>query len=162
MTNISIVIAVSQNGVIGNIGKIPWHIPEDLKHFKALTINKTIIMGRKTHESIGAKLPRRLNIVISRNAEYCPADPSVLVYKSLSEAIKDHAECGELFVIGGGQLCVEALPIANKIYLTKVLHDFHGDVVFPKLGAEWLLIDCRLSQDDNFCYEFQTLERQTI
>jgi dihydrofolate reductase len=160
--NLSIIIAVSQNGVIGFGGKIPWHIPEDLKWFKLHTINKTIIMGRKTHESIGRKLSGRLNIVISRNENYLPLDNSVLVYTKLSEALKEHADfSNELFVIGGSQLYVEALPVANKIYLTKIFDDFVGDVFFPQLDPnDWKLKETTPSKDENYSYEFCIYERK--
>jgi dihydrofolate reductase len=161
MTIISIIAAVSQNGIIGKDNKMPWHIKEDMELFKACTLNKPVIMGRKTHESIGQKLPGRLNIVISRDSYYKPLHHAVKVYTSLDEAIKAQTSYEEVFVIGGGQLYTEALPVASKIYLTRVLKTFEGDVSFPIIPmTEWNIVSTRLSNDSVLWYEFQILERK--
>ena len=163
MANISIIVAESQNRIIGINNKMLWYIPEDLAWFRTHTLNKPVIMGRRTHESIGRKLPGRLNIVISRNKDYKPLHPTVLVYASLEEAISRHSNYEELFVIGGGQLYAEALPIAQKIYLTRVLKTFEGDTYFPEIDEEeWNTLDTRLSDDKNLWYEFKILERKII
>lgn len=135
MTEIVIVAAVARNGVIGDTvdGKavIPWRLPEDMKHFKALTSGGCVIMGRKTWESLPAAfrpLPGRRNVVVSRNRTFGAAGASVV--HSLDDALAscDHAT---IFVIGGGELYAQALPRANRLELTEIDADFPGDTVFP-------------------------------
>lgn len=128
---IAIVVVTSQNRVIGNQNKLPWNIPSDLARFKRITRNSTVIMGRKTHESIGKALPQRLNIVISRSTNY--SSPSCVVVHSMPQALKYAAAMGKsIYVIGGAQIYQEALPMTNVLYLTTVLEDFEGDVIFPE------------------------------
>lgn len=138
MKSLSIVAAVAENGVIGFNGKLPWNLPEDLKHFQELTKNSTVIMGRKTFESIGKPLKNRENVVISRNNYY---HPGVLTANSLFEAtIK--ANFDKVFVIGGSQIYSEALPIANTLELTKIKGDYIGDTFFPEIDySRWNLVD---------------------
>ena len=134
--NVSIIAAVSKNFVIGYKGIIPWHIPEDLKRFKKITSGHHIIMGRKTYEAIGHPLPDRTNVVITRNKKY-KAQGCVIV-NSFKEAIvfaKNNKEM-EAFIIGGEQIYKLALPIADKIYLTRVHHNFKGDSFFPKINTD--------------------------
>ena len=133
-------VAVSENNVIGKNNDLPWHLPEDLKHFKELTLGKTVLMGRKTYESIvarlGKPLPGRKNVVITRQAGYkVPA--GVLVFFDLESAFK--ALAGEdVYVIGGAEIYKQALPVAQKFYLTRVKGDFDGDVFFPEINwQEW-------------------------
>jgi dihydrofolate reductase len=139
---ISIIVAAAENNVIGAENKMLWHIPEDFKHFKSVTMGKPCIMGRKTFESIvaslGKPLPGRVNIVISRhNTQYSGA----LTCKDLDEALDQAAKTGteEIMVIGGAQIYALALPYADKIYLTRVHQSPEGDAFFPALGAEWSL-----------------------
>lgn len=135
---VSLVVAMAENNVIGKDGDLPWHIPADLKHFKAVTMGKPIVMGRRTYESIGRPLPGRLNIVVTR-------DPSrqwdgVEAVQSLSDALDRAAADGadEIMIIGGGDLYRAALPTAQRIYLTRVHEAVEGDTVFPDLDpAEW-------------------------
>ena len=137
--NISIIVAVAENWVIGGNNQLLWHISEDLKRFKALTSGHSIIMGRKTFESIGRPLPNRKNIVVSRNANLV-IDGCVIV-NSLNEALKITKDENEVFVVGGGELYFQALPLANKLYLTKVHKDFEGDTIFPTINFdEWKLM----------------------
>lgn len=137
--NISIIVAVAENWVIGGNNQLLWHISEDLKRFKALTSGHSIIMGRKTFESIGRPLPNRKNIVVSRNANLV-IDGCVIV-NSLNEALKITKDENEVFVVGGGELYFQALPLANKLYLTKVHKNFEGDTIFPTINFdEWELI----------------------
>jgi len=126
---------VARNGVIGRDGRLPWHIPEDLKRFRALTMGHHIIMGRRTWESIGRPLPGRTSVVVTRDRDY--SAPGVKVAHSLAEALAACAGDEEVFVIGGAEIYREALPRADRIYLTEVLADYPGDVRFPALGAEW-------------------------
>lgn len=136
---LNIIVAVSENGVIGKDGKIPWNIPEDLKHFKEITTEHTVIMGRKTFESIGKPLPNRRNIVISRNPDY--KAEGVYVCESLDDALATTDWLNdfggeEVFVIGGASLYQEALGMIcglgqGKIYLTNILKPYDGDTYFP-------------------------------
>ncbi len=124
-----LVAAVAANGVIGGNGKLPWHLPEDLKHFKALTLGHPVIMGRKTWESLGKPLPGRENIVVTRSPGFEAAGASVAA--SLEAAL---ALCtGEpvVFVIGGGELYAAALPVADGLVLTEIRREFAGDARFP-------------------------------
>ena len=142
---ISMVVAAAQNGVIGRENDMPWRLSTDLKRFKALTLGKPVIMGRKTWESIGRPLPGRLNVVITRNADFAPEGASVV--HSLDEAValaKTHAEneqIDEICIIGGGNIYAQALPMADVVHLTHVLADIEGDTTFPDLDpAEWQVI----------------------
>lgn len=128
---------MARNRVIGNRGGMPWHLPADLKHFKAVTSGHPIVMGRRTYESIGRPLPNRLNIVVSRSAPSVPV--GVLVAASLNEAI-DMADADRVMVIGGGQIYHEALKIADRMELTLIDAEVDGDTRFPAWAArEWRL-----------------------
>lgn len=129
---VSIIVAVGNKGVIGLKNQLLWHISADLKRFKAITTGHAIIMGRKTFESIGKPLPNRQNIVISHN----PINfLGVLHASSLEEALK-MTQDKEVFVIGGGEIYRQALPLANRIYLTRVWQDYNADTFFPEIGME--------------------------
>ncbi len=134
---LSIIVAMDRNRVIGKDNRLPWHISEDLKRFKALTMGHPIIMGRKTFESIGRVLPGRLNIIVTRQAGYaCP--PGTKVAGSVEEAIGFVKEDGEAFVIGGRELYEHALESAHRLYITEVEGSFDGDTSFPRLEpAHW-------------------------
>jgi dihydrofolate reductase len=125
---LSIIVAMSKNRVIGRDGKIPWHLSEDLKRFKQITMGHTIIMGRKTFESIGKTLPGRKNIVITRNPRFAPH--GVTIAHSLNDAIREAGDDSEIFVIGGAEIFKEALPRASKLYLTLIERGFDGDAFF--------------------------------
>jgi len=161
MTIISIIAAVSSNNVIGKDNKLPWYIPEDLEWFKSNTLGKPVIMGRKTHESIGKKLPGRLNIVISNNKGYRPLHNMVKTYSSLAEAIQAHQDFEELVIIGGEQIYREALPLASKIYLTSVYKHVEGDAFFPEIDmCQWNIVERKMAMYFSYTYEFQILERK--
>lgn len=133
---VSIIVAVAENQAIGFDNHLLWHISEDLKRFKSLTLGHHIIMGRKTFESIGKPLPGRINIVISRQDGFNAND--CLVANSLESAIELAQNDSEVFIIGGGEIYKQALLIADKIYLTRVHAGFHGDTFFPELNlSEW-------------------------
>lgn len=134
---INIIVAASKNHVIGKDNKLLWHLPNDLKYFKAITTGHPIIMGRKTFESIGKPLPNRLNIVISRNK--FESTENLIYATSLPEAIViAEAKDQEIFVIGGGEIYKQALPLANKIHFTLVDTIIEGDTFFPELNEnEW-------------------------
>ena len=159
---ISIIVAIAENGVIGNNNQLIWHIPGDLKRFKALTMGHHIVMGRKTWESIGRPLPGRKSIVVSRNTSYRVEGAEVV--HSLNDAIKTASGDDEIFIIGGGELYRQALPIANRLYLTKVHKSFKGDVSFPEINmAEWTEMHSekgKPTDTDGLEYTYVNLERK--
>ena len=124
-----LVAAVARNGVIGARGKLPWHLPQDLKHFRQLTLNHPVIMGRRTWESLGKPLPGRENIVVSRKAGF--AAPGASVAASMAGAIAFCAGEAVAFVIGGAQIYAAALPLADGLVLTEIDRDYEGDTHFP-------------------------------
>jgi dihydrofolate reductase len=156
--NIVIIAALSSNGVIGDHGKIPWHISDDLKRFKKLTMGHPIIMGRKTYESIGRPLPGRTNIVLTRNADFQPPD-GVQVCSSLSVALDACRGAGETtaYVIGGGEIYREALPVADTLALTHVHREVQGDAHFPAFDrAQWT----ETNREDHAEYSYVEYRRQ--
>lgn len=142
MTGLAIIVAAAENGVIGRDNAMPWHLPEDLRHFKRVTMGKPIVMGRKTFESIGKPLPGRTNIVITRNPAFS-AD-GVEVVSSLQQGLavaertaRLHA-VDEVVVIGGAEIYATALPLADRIYLTEVHASVDGDAVLPAIDwTQW-------------------------
>jgi dihydrofolate reductase len=126
---ISVIAALARNRVIGIENRLPWRLPEDLAHFKALTLNHPILMGRKTFESLGRPLPGRTNIVITRNAHYKP--DGCLVADSIPAAIALCADADEVFFIGGADLYAQAIPLVDRLYLTEVDIEAEGDAWFP-------------------------------
>ncbi len=157
----SIVVAVARGGVIGKAGGLPWHLPADLKHFRAITMGKPIVMGRNTHESIGRALPGRQNIVISRHPERIARGCAVM--PSLQAALVFADSGKEVMIIGGARLYQEALPRASRLYLTEVHADAKGDVYFPDTDrAQWREIERQERHaDDKNAYplSFLILER---
>ncbi|MDR1582807.1 MAG: dihydrofolate reductase [Prevotellaceae bacterium] len=132
---LSIIAAVAQNRAIGRNNQLLWHISEDLRYFKQLTSGHTVIMGRKTFESIGKPLPNRHNTVISRTL--APAD-GISVAKDLNAALAQCLNETEVFIIGGGSIYREALPLAHRLYLTEVHADCDGDTFFPEINRnDW-------------------------
>ncbi|MFI3287275.1 MAG: dihydrofolate reductase [Rikenellaceae bacterium] len=132
---INIIVAVAENNVIGCHNKLIWHISEDLKRFKSLTTGHPIIMGRKTYESIGRPLPGRLNVVITRSRDLVIEGVSIV--GSLQEAVELTKE-SEPFVIGGGEIYAQSLPLAGRLYITRVHQSPQGDTYFPELDlSEW-------------------------
>ena len=126
--SISLIVACDENRLIGRNGDLPWRLPNDLKHFKSLTLGKTILMGRKTWDSLGRPLPQRENWVLTRDAAF--AAEGCRVFNKLEDALAAHAE-GELMVIGGADLYRQALPHAQCLYLTQVHAREEGDTWFP-------------------------------
>jgi dihydrofolate reductase len=133
VVKLSVIAAVADNGVIGRDNTLPWHLPEDLKRFKALTMGHHILMGRKTYESLGRLLPGRTTVIVSRNPQYKVA--GALVADSLPQALALCGDDAEVFVIGGNELYQAALPLADKLYLTRVHQDFSCDTYFPSYDA---------------------------
>lgn len=133
---ISLIVAASANNVIGVAGELPWHLSDDLKRFKTLTMGKPIVMGRKTHESIGSALPGRQNIVMTTQSGYKAADCDVVA--SPGSAIAAAADSDEIMVIGGGEIYQLFMPIAQRIYMTRVAAEVQGDTFFPAIDpAIW-------------------------
>lgn len=136
MSRLSLIVAIANNGVIGIDNTLPWHLPEDLKRFKALTMGHHIIMGRKTYDSLGRLLPGRTTVIVTRNADY--EVEGALIAHSLEQAI---ALCGnddEVFLIGGAELYRAGLGLSNKLYITEIDLDVVGDAHFPQIDdAQW-------------------------
>ncbi len=143
---ISIIVAVSENRVIGRNNDLPWHLPADLKHFMTTTRGHPVIMGRKTFESLQQPLTNRPNIIITRDPDYT-ADGATITHsldEAIDEAKKRVAEDDEIFVLGGSEIFRQALPIANRLYLTLVHGHVAGDVFFPDWDeSRWTLADER-------------------
>lgn len=156
---LNLIVAASENNVIGKDGDLPWSLPDDLQYFKKVTNGHPIIMGRKCYESIGRPLPGRQNIIISRQSEY--AIEGCDIAGSLEEALGT-AEGKEVFVIGGGQIYEQALPHVDRIYLTRVHTEIDGDVVFSQLGDEWKEISAERHEADErheYAFTFVVLEK---
>ena len=137
--SIALIVAVAENGVIGRAGQLPWHLPDDLKRFKALTMGKPMLMGRRTFESIGRPLPGRTSLVLTHAAHWAPP-PGALAVHSIDEALAEvrQRDAQELAVIGGAEVFRLALPLARRIDLTEVHAKVEGDVYFPQLDPrEW-------------------------
>ena len=139
---IALIAAAASNGAIGLEGRMPWHISEDLKYFKRVTMGAPVIMGRKTYASIGSALPGRANIVITRNTAFLSDDADVVydVATGLckAQAIAEIDGSAEVFVIGGAEIYAQVLAVADKIYLTEIDGEFPGDAFFPDLDTtQW-------------------------
>ncbi|QDF66178.1 type 3 dihydrofolate reductase [Shewanella sp. SNU WT4] len=157
---IAMIAAMANNRVIGKNNTMPWHLKEDLQHFKAMTLGKPILMGRKTYESIGRALPGRLNIVMTRDASWQAA--GVTRVSSFDEAKALVTECDELVVIGGGELYRQLLPQADKLYLTLIDLDVDGDTHFPDWQVfNWAIESEEQHQNDSgIKYRFINLLKQ--
>lgn len=129
MSQLSIIVAVANNRVIGLHNTLPWHLPEDLKRFKVLTMGHHIIMGRKTYESLGRLLPGRTTVIVTRNQHY-QVDGAIVVH-SLKQALEACQNDTEVFLIGGAELFEISLKVADKIYLTEIHAEFDGDAFLP-------------------------------
>jgi dihydrofolate reductase len=161
MLTVSLVVAMARNGVIGHDNALPWRLPEDLKHFKAVTLGKPILMGRKTFESIGRPLPGRTNLVLTRDAAW-RAEGTIVVH-SMAEAFERVQDAPELAGIGGADVFRLLLPLASRIYLTRVEADIPGDTLFPPSDlSQWLELEHReFAADERNPYDmtFMTLQR---
>ena len=157
---ISLVVAMARNGVIGRDGKLPWHLPDDLKRFKATTVGRAVIMGRKTFESIGRPLPNRRNIVITHNVHWCR--DGVETATSLADATNITGNA-EVFIIGGAQIYAEALPQAHRLIVTEIGKQFACDTFFPAIDPQrWIAVarEEYHSTQNGFDYAFVTYDRQ--
>ncbi len=158
---LEIVVAMDPDRVIGRDNQLPWHLPEDLRHFRRITTGHTVVMGRRTHESIGRPLPNRRNIVLSRQPGW--EAPGVEVHSDLDSALATVGD-GPVFIIGGAGLFRETLPRAAVLHLTRVHERYPGDVHFPPLGEGWTLVWEAVHEADArhaSGFTFQRLERRT-
>ncbi len=155
---VSIIVAIARNGVIGCENKLIWHISEDLKRFKSITSGHPVVMGRKTFESLGRALPDRTNVVVTRNPAYRAEGAATA--SSLEEALARFPGTEEVFIIGGGEIYRQALPAADRLYLTVVDHDYRGDTCFPEWNKEeWELVrEERHERGEKFPYPFTYLD----
>lgn len=164
---LSILVAMAKNRVIGRNNQLPWHLPADLKHFKFLTMGQTIVMGRKTYESIGKPLPGRANIVITRQTGY--EIPGAIVVNSIEDALLVCEETStinsENFIIGGEKLYQQTIKICQRMYITEIQSNFDGDVFFPEFDpSDWeeTQRDKHFSENDTHLeYHFVVLDRKS-
>lgn len=137
---IAAIVAMSENNVIGINNELPWHLPQELKYFKKITTGHTIIMGRKTFESIGRPLPNRQNIVVTRQSDYKAEGATVI--NDLEEYLSHHKE-EDLFIIGGAELFKMSFPYLDTLYITEIHHSFEGDTFFPEFNKDEWIIESR-------------------
>jgi dihydrofolate reductase len=157
---ISVICAITQNRAIGKNNQLLWHIPEDFKHFKETTSGHPIIMGQRTYESIGRPLPNRTNIIITDDQSY-QVEGCVIAH-SIDEAIEKASvvDQEEIFFIGGGMIYRQAVPIADKLYLTIVEGEFEADTFFPEYAEFTKTVSERESCDEKYKYKFVELVRE--
>lgn len=159
---VSIIVAIAQNGTIGDKNSLLWHIKEDMRFFRTTTSGHPVIMGRKTFESLGSKpLPKRTNIVITRaDREF----EGALTAHSLEEAIRMAGDDEEIFIMGGAQIYREALAVADRMYITHVERDYEGDTAFPEIDySQWRLVDIvrhERGEEYESPFEFRTYDRK--
>ena len=158
---ISLIIAMDVNGVIGRSGALPWHLPADLKHFKKLTTGRTVVMGRKTFDSIGKPLPDRRNVVLTRNRAFC--QPGVIVVYNLTDALRGAEGEDEFFVAGGAEVYRQTIDKAEKVYQTLVHSEVDGDTRFTEFDpSAWYLVEDEFHEPDadhDFPFSFRLYER---
>lgn len=159
---ISIIAAVAENGVIGSGNRMPWHISEDLRRFKAVTLGHPVVMGRRTFGSLGRPLPGRTNVVITRNPAYKPEGCTVV--GSLEDALSLFDPAEEVFVIGGGEIYRQAMDVADRLYITRVHAGFDGDTHFPPIDPDKWRITWREGHErgEKFPHPFEFINYQRI
>jgi len=167
---VSLIVALSENHVIGRNNKLPWYLPNDLKYFKQVTMGKPIVMGRKTYESIGKPLPGRVNIVVTRNKDW--SAEGVRVVHSLENAFELAASIAEIdgqdevMIIGGDQIYKSALPMVDRMYLTEVHAQVDGDAFFPEFDRDaWQELgreDYQASEPNPYDYSFVVYDRKSL
>ena len=161
MSKLSIIVAMSSNRAIGVNNTLPWHLSEDLKHFKSLTTGHTIIMGRKTYESIGRPLPNRRNIVVSRNLN--TFYDGVEIVHSLEDAFSISSNDEEVFIIGGSNIYEQSLNLVEYLYITEIAKAFEGDAFFPEIDKSLLTESSRETHvsSDGLKFSFVSLQKNT-
>ncbi|MCB0365179.1 MAG: dihydrofolate reductase [Bdellovibrionaceae bacterium] len=160
---LSHIVAAAENDVIGREGGLPWHIPEDLKFFKDKTLGHAIIMGRKTYESVGRPLPKRLNVIVTRQKDYHPEGTAV--FPSLAEAIayceRESATWGEeIFIAGGGEIFEQSMDMVDKIYLTRIHQEIPGDTYYPQMPLDKFEEIERNERQEPVPFTFLTFKRK--
>lgn len=160
-TKITLIVAAAENNAIGKNNQMPWHLPNDFKYFKKNTLEHSVIMGRKTFESIGKPLPERRNIILTRDMNFTHEE--VDVANSINEVLNYCRDEREIFIIGGAEIYKQTLPLADKILLTRVHTTIDGDAYFPELlNHEWKLVSADKHEKDEkhaFDYTFEVYER---
>jgi dihydrofolate reductase len=160
---VTLIVAMTDDGVIGIDGQLPWRLPEDLRRFKAATLGKPVVMGRKTFESIGRPLPQRHNIVLTRQVGFSARDPAVTVVTTLEAALQAAGDVPEVMIIGGAEIYQLALPLAQRIILTRVHANVQGDTHFSPLDPKaWRVASSdTYAADEKHAYSmtFEDLER---
>jgi len=159
MKTCSHIVAVSQNNVIGVQNKLPWNIPEDLKFFRNKTRGRTVIMGRKTFESLGSPLPQRLNIVISRSQIFEGVIMAVNMDEAIGKAQKEKNP-HEIFIIGGGEIYKQSLSKVQKIYLTRIYRNYKGDVFYPEVPEDQFYLSEKIDRKGDPDFSFLTYVRR--
>lgn len=157
---ISLIVAMGKNRAIGLNNKMPWHLPADLKYFKKVTTGHTIVMGRKTFESIGRPLPNRTNVILTRDTSFVAEGCQII--HTVDEAVQ-LGEKEDIFVIGGAELYHQLLPYADLLYVTQIHESFEADTFFPEIGEEWKLTSTEknsLDENNSYDYEFQVFVRR--
>ena len=161
---ISLIVAASTNNAIGKKGQLLWNLPNDMKFFKNTTWGMTVVMGRKTYESVDKPLPGRVNIVITNQANW--SAEHVVVAKDLPDALEKAkaTNCKEIFIIGGGEIYKQSMDIADRIYMTRVHAELEGDTFFPVIdGSKWELkqnLDFAVDTKHQYAYSFQVWEKK--
>lgn len=160
---VTLIVAMTDDGVIGVDGRLPWRLPEDLRRFKAATLGKPVVMGRKTFESIGRPLPQRHNIVLTRQVGFSVPEPAVTVVPTLEAALQAAGDVPEVMIIGGAEIYQLALPLAQRIILTRVHANVQGDTHFSPLDPKaWRVASSETyAADEKHAYSmtFEDLER---
>jgi dihydrofolate reductase len=161
---ISCIVAMAENNVIGNENQIPWYLPADLQYFKNTTLGHTVIMGRKCYESIGKPLPKRTNIIITRDAYFISSN--CLIARSIGEALEmaHRNNEKEVFIIGGGQIYEQSKDMWDRLYITEVSLKVQGDILFPKINFNvWNMVreqKCYKDEKNEMDYTFKVYERK--
>tara|TARA_B100000212_G_C27200130_1_gene458372 strand:- start:125 stop:613 length:489 start_codon:yes stop_codon:yes gene_type:complete len=153
---ISLIAAMDKNNLIGSSNQIPWHIPGELKRFREITMGRPVIMGRKTHESIGKPLDGRVNIVLTKNQNL--RFDGVQCYSKLEDIFNSLKNEEEIFVIGGSQIYEITLPLANRLYITMINEEYSGDTWFPKIDfSEWKIIEMKRIKEQTTKTEYSNI-----
>lgn len=163
MIQISVIVARTLNKVIGKDNAMPWHLPVDLAWFRSNTVGKPVIMGRKTYESIGRLLPKRPNIILSRTGFRVEGAYSATSLEQAVTLAKSFANIDEIMILGGGELYKQAMPLANKLYLTEIQAEIDGDTFFEFDETQWKIVEEKWSEIDEqnpFRCRFMVLERR--
>lgn len=158
---LSIIVAADRNNIIGKDNALIWHLPNDLRYFKEKTMGHTVIMGRRTFDSVGKPLPHRRNIIITRNPGFKVDGCEVVT--SLEAALSLLRLDEENFIVGGEEIYRQSLPLTDRVYLTRIDHEFEGDRHFPELGPDWKLIEETkgvVDEKNAFAHSFLVFDRQ--